>query len=73
MAARGMSYRMLAVRAGVDHSTIQRLVMGDRLPSLATAVAIIRVFQQTGSLDQPALVHADSRDAVDAASAGGAS
>lgn len=46
MAERGMSYRMLAVQAGVDHSTIQRLAMGGRLPSLATAVAIIRVFER---------------------------
>jgi DNA-binding XRE family transcriptional regulator len=41
--ARRMSYRMLAVQAGVDHTTVQRLVAGDRLPSLATAISIIRV------------------------------
>lgn len=43
MAARRMSSRMLAVRAAVDHTTIFRLAAGERQPSLATAVAIIRV------------------------------
>ena len=43
MAARRMTARMLAVRAGVDHTTIYRLAVGERQPSLATAVAIIRV------------------------------
>jgi DNA-binding XRE family transcriptional regulator len=43
MAARRMSSRMLAVRAGLDHTTIFRLAGGERQPSLATAVAIIRV------------------------------
>jgi DNA-binding XRE family transcriptional regulator len=40
MAARRMTARMLAVRAGVDHTTIYRLSVGERQPSLATAVAI---------------------------------
>ena len=43
MAARRMTARMLAVRAGVDHTTIYRLAVGERQPTLATAVAIIRV------------------------------
>jgi DNA-binding XRE family transcriptional regulator len=43
MASRHMSMRMLAVRAGVDHTTIYRLATGERQPTLATAVAIIRV------------------------------
>lgn len=43
MAARRMTARMLAARAGVDHTTIYRLTIGERQPSLATAVAIIRV------------------------------
>ena len=43
MANRRMSARMLALRAGVDHTTVYRLAVGERHPSLATAVAIIRV------------------------------
>ncbi len=43
MQSRRMTGRMLAVRAGVDHTTIYRLSLGERQPSLATAVAIIRV------------------------------
>ncbi len=43
MAARRLSTRMLAIRAGIDHSTIYRLATGDRQPSLATAVALLRV------------------------------
>jgi transcriptional regulator with XRE-family HTH domain len=43
MARRGISQRVLAMRTGVSHSTISRLVTGDRTPSLSTALAIIRV------------------------------
>ena len=43
MATRRMTARMLAARAGVDHTTIYRLSLGDRQPSLATAMAILRV------------------------------
>jgi DNA-binding XRE family transcriptional regulator len=49
MAARNMSQRMLAFRAGVSHSTVYRLAMGEAVPTLATAVAVIRV------LERPAL------------------
>lgn len=42
MAARRMTPRMLAVRAGLDHTTIYRLAVRQRQPSLASAVAIIR-------------------------------
>lgn len=74
MAQRGMSYRMVALQAGIDHTSVYRLTTGDRLPSLATAVAIIRVFQRPGSLEQPAVTtQAEPRDALDPASAGGAS
>jgi len=38
--ARRMSQRVLAVQSGVDHSTIARLLRGDRIPSLATATRI---------------------------------
>ena len=68
-----MSCRMVAIQAGIDHSTVYRLTTGDRLPSLATAVAIIRIFQHPGWVYQPAATHADRHEALDAASAGGAS
>ena len=43
MTARRMTARMLGLRAGVDHTTVYRLAIGERQPSLATAVRIIRV------------------------------
>jgi transcriptional regulator with XRE-family HTH domain len=43
MSARGLSTRGLAARSGVDHSTICRLAQGNREPTLATAVALLRV------------------------------
>jgi transcriptional regulator with XRE-family HTH domain len=43
MRERGVSQRALAMRTGVSHSTISRLLSEDRTPSLDTAVAIIRV------------------------------
>ena len=38
--ARKMSQRQLAAQSGVDHSTISRLVRGDRTPSLGTAAKL---------------------------------
>lgn len=78
MAERQMSYRMLAIQAGIDHTSAYRLASGDRLPSLATAVAIIRVFQQPGwsaqpTGPQPSAAQPSRHEALDAASAGGAS
>src|SRR4026207_1567151 len=35
--AKKMSQRQLAQQSGVDHSTISRLIRGDRMPSLGTA------------------------------------
>jgi transcriptional regulator with XRE-family HTH domain len=35
-----MSQRQLALQSGVDHSTISRLVRGDRTPSLGTATKL---------------------------------
>ena len=46
MAARGMSQRMLAMLTGMDHSTISRLASGDRVPTLGTALALIRVLER---------------------------
>jgi transcriptional regulator with XRE-family HTH domain len=43
MAARRLSTRALAMRTGLDHSTIYRLALGARAPSLATAVALLRI------------------------------
>ena len=45
MTARRISLRMLAIRAGMDHSTISRLANGSREPLLATALALIRVLE----------------------------
>ena len=45
MADRRMSQRVLAMRSGVDHSTISRLLGPvPRMPSLSTAIAIVKVF-----------------------------
>jgi DNA-binding XRE family transcriptional regulator len=43
MAERRLSQRALAMRTGISHSTISRLITGDRIPSLSTAIAIVRV------------------------------
>ncbi|HEY7526532.1 MAG TPA: helix-turn-helix transcriptional regulator [Candidatus Limnocylindria bacterium] len=43
MGERGISQRMLALRAGVSHSSVSRLLSGDRSPSLPTAIALLRV------------------------------
>jgi transcriptional regulator with XRE-family HTH domain len=40
--AKKMSQRQLAQASGVDHSTISRLVRGDRTPSLGTATNLAR-------------------------------
>ena len=40
--AKKMSQRQLAQQSGVDHSTISRLVRGDRMPSLGTATKLAR-------------------------------
>jgi transcriptional regulator with XRE-family HTH domain len=37
-----MSQRQLAQQSGVDHSTISRLIHGDRMPSLGTATKLAR-------------------------------
>jgi transcriptional regulator with XRE-family HTH domain len=43
--ARRMSQRQLAYLSGVDHSTISRLVAGDRTPSLDTAAKLARALR----------------------------
>jgi hypothetical protein len=44
MNSRRMSARMVGLRTGVNHSTVTRLVNGDRQPTLATAMALFRLF-----------------------------
>jgi len=43
MRARRISTRMLAVRTGLDHTTIYRLTTENRQPTLTTAVALLRI------------------------------
>ena len=43
MSERRLSQRALAMRTGISHSTISRLIAGDRIPSLSTAIAIVKV------------------------------
>ena len=44
MAQRRITQRALAMRTGIDHSSISRLLARDRIPSLSTAIAIVKVF-----------------------------
>jgi transcriptional regulator with XRE-family HTH domain len=46
--AKKMSQRQLAQQSGVDHSTISRLVRGDRTPSLGTATKLARGLREVG-------------------------
>jgi DNA-binding XRE family transcriptional regulator len=43
MAERQLTQRMVALRAGVDHATVSRLLRERRQPSLPTALALLRV------------------------------
>jgi DNA-binding XRE family transcriptional regulator len=43
MSNRGMSRRALAMRSGINHSTIARLLSGEHEPRLTTALALLRV------------------------------
>jgi transcriptional regulator with XRE-family HTH domain len=52
--ARKLTQRQLAQRSGVDHSTISRLMRGDRVPSLRTATRLahgLGMPQDLGRLD----------------------
>ena len=49
--AKKMSQRQLAQQSGVDHSTISRLVRGDRMPSLGTATKLARGLRELGEND----------------------
>jgi transcriptional regulator with XRE-family HTH domain len=46
LAVTGMSRRQLAHQSGVNHSTISRLALGQRMPSLATATRLARVLPE---------------------------
>ena len=49
--AKKMSQRQLAQQSGVDHSTISRLVRGDRMPSLGTATKLARGLRELAEDD----------------------
>jgi transcriptional regulator with XRE-family HTH domain len=48
--ARKLTQRQLAQKSGVDHSTVSRLLRGDRVPSLRTAELLARGLGMTGDL-----------------------
>ena len=58
--AKGRSLRQIAQRSGLDHSTIARLLGGDREPALATMTALVEAFireepkaDESGALPRP--------------------
>ena len=50
--AKKMSQRQLAQQSGVDHSTISRLIRGDRMPSLGTATKLARGLREIRDDDE---------------------
>jgi transcriptional regulator with XRE-family HTH domain len=48
-----MSQRQLAQQSGVDHSTISRLIRGDRMPSLGTATKLARGLRELHDEAEP--------------------
>jgi transcriptional regulator with XRE-family HTH domain len=61
--ARKMTQRQLAQKSGVDHSTVSRLMRGDRTPSLRTATLLARGLglpQDPGWLDGQSFGRSDS-------------
>lgn len=60
-----MSQRQLALQSGVDHSTISRLIKGDRMPSLGTATKLARGLREIRDDDEgPAYFASMSNRAV---------
>jgi transcriptional regulator with XRE-family HTH domain len=51
--AKKMSQRQLAQQSGVDHSTISRLIRGDRTPSLETATKLARGLRELRDEQEP--------------------
>jgi transcriptional regulator with XRE-family HTH domain len=54
-----ISQRQLAMRSGVHHSTISRLVRHRRTPSLSTAIRLARVLEPSGAM--PSIRSIDAR------------
>ena len=44
MNARRMSARMVGLRAGINHTSVTKLLHGGRQPTLTTTVALVRLF-----------------------------
>ena len=62
MTARRMSGRMVALRTGINHSTITRLLYGYREPTLTTLLALLRLFGDVPSAElRPGRPVADTR------------
>ena len=60
-----MSQRQLALQSGVDHSTISRLIKGDRMPSLGTATKLARGLREiSDESDGPAYFASQNARAV---------
>jgi transcriptional regulator with XRE-family HTH domain len=53
---RGISQRQLAYRAGVDHTTVSRLLAGTRQPSRGTARRLAQVLESRSGLDAVAAI-----------------
>lgn len=51
--ARKISQRQLAERSGINHSTISRLVRGQRAPTLDTATKLAHVLGADGGAESP--------------------
>jgi transcriptional regulator with XRE-family HTH domain len=51
--AKKMSQRQLAQQSGVDHSTISRLIRGDRTPSLETATRLAKGLRELRDGQEP--------------------
>ena len=51
---RGLSHAQLALRSGMDRSTVSRILAGERKPSLDTAIHLIEALQG-GRPDQAAM------------------
>jgi transcriptional regulator with XRE-family HTH domain len=51
--AKKMSQRQLAQQSGVDHSTISRLIRGDRTPSLETATRLAKGLRELREGQEP--------------------
>lgn len=53
--ARRMSLRQLALRSGVNASTVSRVARGDRRPSLRTALRFVYVLHEGQDASDPAM------------------